>query len=447
CLPRVTATSDRYRGPSANVAVARPMPWDSLMSTGCSQRRTQHDAERYFAGRHQLPQCDEQLARQRDNQCFTGGAAGFGGTGSVPLRQRAVLLEHQKAPSQLDHAAPHPGIACPGQSFLPPTRPALVRRAGQTAITRHRSAVTQAARERLVREHVCGLDAKTADLRQQSDHRMGAAIGLLFQPLQARGLDLPDLLGEQAQSCHLAPQLGQGVGRHRLSLRRAQLLEPLRGRAQGRLEAADAKARERALDPVADPRAVADEVLALTARPLGVLLYTARDRRHAAVFPLAAQPAEKSSLQQRRVEPIGLRPAMFARDGNAVRMDHIGFDAVRPHPTGQPETVAAGFEGDRYPFDGAAGLAGLLAPAMQQSQQSLLARFELLCRVPLDSWNNAGNEPARLAHLDYRNQRAILVESGERSAEVIRLRHGAPRRLFPATMMPCPRRSPHSISE
>src|SRR5207253_10700578 len=37
-------------------------------------------------------------------------------------------------------------------------------------------------------------------------------------------------------------------------------------------------------------------------------------------------------------------------------------------------------------------------------------------------------------------------QSGERSAQVIRLRHGAPRRLFPATMMPCPRRSPHSIS-
>ncbi|HEY1431296.1 MAG TPA: hypothetical protein VGF39_06675 [Stellaceae bacterium] len=87
-----------------------------------------------------------------------------------------------------------------------------------------------------------------------------------------------------------------------------------------------------------------------------------------------------------------------------------------PQPTGQSETVAASLESDRYPFDGVAGLLGLLAPAMQQSQESRFARFELLCRVPLDSWNNAGNEPARLAHLDHRDQRAIFVESGERSA-------------------------------
>jgi hypothetical protein len=38
------------------------------------------------------------------------------------------------------------------------------------------------------------------------------------------------------------------------------------------------------------------------------------------------------------------------------------------------------------------------------------------------------------------------ILDGERSAQLIRLRHGAPRRLSPATMMPCPRRSPHSIS-
>jgi hypothetical protein len=35
---------------------------------------------------------------------------------------------------------------------------------------------------------------------------------------------------------------------------------------------------------------------------------------------------------------------------------------------------------------------------MQQSKQSRFARFKLLCQVPLDPWNNAGNEPARLTH-------------------------------------------------
>jgi hypothetical protein len=65
-------------------------------------------------------------------------------------------------------------------------------------------------------------------------------------------------------------QLGQCVGRHRLSFWRAQPLQPLQIRTQVRLKAADAEAGERALDPVADARAFADEVLALAARPLGV---------------------------------------------------------------------------------------------------------------------------------------------------------------------------------
>ena len=91
-----------------------------------------------------------------------------------------------------------------------------------------------------------------------------------------------------------------------------------------------------------------------------------------------------------------------------------GFDAVRPQPAGRPEAVAPRLEGDRYPVDGAAGLLSLLAPAMQPQQQPCLAWFELLCRVPLDPRNNAGDEPARLAHLDHRDQCVILVESGER---------------------------------
>jgi len=124
-----------------------------------------------------------------------------------------------------------------------------------------------------------------------------------------------------------------------------------------------------------------------------------------------------------------------------------GFDAVRPQPTGQPDAGAPRLEGDRDPVDGAAGLPSLLAPAMQPPPQPCLAWFELLCRVPLDPRNNAGDEPARLAHLDHRDQCVILVQSGERPAHVIWLRHGAPRRLFAATMMPFSRRSPHSISE
>src|SRR6516164_985143 len=68
--------------------------------------------------------------------------------------------------------------------------------AGEPAVTRNRPAVAQAAREGLVREHVGGLDAETANPCRQADHRMGTTVRVLLEPLQAPALDLPDLLGE-----------------------------------------------------------------------------------------------------------------------------------------------------------------------------------------------------------------------------------------------------------
>jgi hypothetical protein len=48
CLPRITATSDRYRGPTANVAAAHPMPCDSSCRPGAqSAGRKRH------VGRHE----------------------------------------------------------------------------------------------------------------------------------------------------------------------------------------------------------------------------------------------------------------------------------------------------------------------------------------------------------------------------------------------------------
>jgi hypothetical protein len=223
--------------------------------------------------------------------------------------------------------------------------------------------------------------------------------------------------------------------------------QPFRRLAQARLEAANAQTRERGFDPVANARALPDQTFALAARPLGVLFCQAGDRSHAAVAAFPSQPAEKGPLQQRGVEPIGLRPAMFARDGDAAGMDHMRFDRMHAQPAGQPEAVAAGLVGNHNPGDRTAGLAGLLTPAMQQLQQRRRVRFQLLQRTPRDPGNNASHQPARLAHLDYRDQRAILVESGERPAQVIDLWHGAPRRFCAATMMPFSRRSPHSISE
>ena len=42
--------------------------------------------------------------------------------------------KHQEAPRQLDHAAPHAGVARWGQPLLPPPRAALIRRTGQAGV-------------------------------------------------------------------------------------------------------------------------------------------------------------------------------------------------------------------------------------------------------------------------------------------------------------------------
>jgi hypothetical protein len=90
-------------------------------------------------------------------------------------------------------------------------------------------------------------------------------------------------------------------------------------------------------------------------------------------------------------------------------MDHVSLDATRRKPARQPEAVAAGFEGQRNPCDCAPGPDRLLLPAMQQTKQPLWAWLQLLAWLTLNPGKHAGNEPARLAHLDDGYDRAILV--------------------------------------
>ena len=82
--------------------------------------------------------------------------------GAVPLRESASLLEHQKAPCQLDHAAANSGVAGSGKSFLPPLRAALVGCSRQTGVTCHRPSISQIARENLTYEHIRRFDPDAA---------------------------------------------------------------------------------------------------------------------------------------------------------------------------------------------------------------------------------------------------------------------------------------------
>ena len=186
-----------------------------------------------------------------------------------------------------------------------------------------------------------------------------------------------------------------------------------------RLEAADAEPRQGTLHPIDDARALADQALALAARAFGVLVLNGRDRHHPAVAALAAQPAQEHPQQHRGVEPVGLRPLVLARDRDACRMNDVHVDAARAQPPRQPEAIATGLVGDGDARDRPSALARLVAPALQQVQQSGLGGRELLQRLAFDPRNAPGDEPARLAHLDDRNERAILVQDGEGSAQIV----------------------------
>jgi hypothetical protein len=59
------------------------------------------------------------------------------------------------------------------------------------------------------------------------------------------------------------------------------------------------------------------------------------------VIPRAALPAEKAPFQQRRVEPIGLGPAMFARDRDAVWVGSPGRACTSLAECARKRTVPA----------------------------------------------------------------------------------------------------------
>src|ERR1035437_8384743 len=137
---------------------------------------------------------------------------------------------------------------------------------------------------------------------------------------------------------------------------------------------------------------------------------------------------------------------MFTRHGYARCMNDVGLDAACPEPARQPEAVTAGLEGDCNALDPAPCFLRFLPPAMQQLQQCVLIDGELLQRLTLDARYDARNEPTRETHFDDGDQRAVRLEGGEASAQVIQLLHGAIHRFTSATMDTISSPPPHSIS-
>src|SRR6266704_224493 len=149
----------------------------------------------------------------------------------------------------------------------------------------------------------------------------------------------------------MAAQFRARVLRQRSPFRRAEASEPFLGLAQGRPEGENAEAREDGLHLVHDPGLFADKILSFPAWPPRILLLNRRDRDHAAMALLAAQPAEKGAHQEFRIEAIGLRAPMFARYRDACGMDNINFDIPCSKPAREPEAVATSLISNRNAFD------------------------------------------------------------------------------------------------
>src|SRR4051794_5116475 len=376
-------------------------------------RRSQDNASRHLARGHHSPQRDQQLSRQRHDQGLARAATGVGRARPVPLRQRTLLLMKQEAPGQLDHPAADAGVARLGEPFFAPPAAALVGGAGEACIAGDGSSIAPGPGKNLMDQHVRCLKADAHDAGEQANHDMRLFFRSLLQALRTGLLNLFDLVPDEPQAGHVSTKFEQRVGRERHPLGRTKHCETVRRLAQRGLEGPNPEADQTALHPVDKARALTDEPLALTVGALSILLRQRRNGRHVAVIGFAAQPADEDTFEQSRVEAICFRPAMLAGDSHAGRMDDVGFDAAGPEPARQPEPVAACLERDHDARNRATLLGGLGTPAHQQTEQFHFAWFELLQRMALDPWNNASDEPTRLAHLDDRNDRAVLLQGSE----------------------------------
>src|SRR5262245_17220865 len=160
---------------------------------------------------------------------------------------------------------------------------------------------------------------------------------------------------------------------------------------------------QRGLDAIDDGALLGGQALALAAGPLGVFLGKGRDRHHLAVIPIAAQPAEEGTLEELGVQSVGLGTPVLTRHCHAGSVDDMRLDTACPEPPRQPEAVPAGLEGNGDACDLVADLLRLVSPSVDQLQQSVLARLELLQWLALDAGYDPGHEPVFLAELDRRD--------------------------------------------
>jgi len=98
-------------------------------------------------------------------------------------------------------------VARLGEPFLSPFAAALVGGASETSIACYSSSIPQFPREDLVHQHVRRFYTNTNNAGDQSDHRVWCITGRLLHTLQARLLDLADLITDEPPALEVAMQL------------------------------------------------------------------------------------------------------------------------------------------------------------------------------------------------------------------------------------------------
>ena len=265
------------------------------------------DALGHHAIPHQVPQGDEQLARQSDDHLLSRAAAVLGAR-SKPLGQRALLLKVEKAPGELDHPPPHPSVAGSGKPLLAALAPAFIGRAREAGVACHGASVAQVPRQDLFDQHVRRLDPHADDADQHQDHQIWSRFRGLLQLLQAGLLDLTYLLADKPPALHIAAQFGERVGRDRFALRRAQMLQALRRLLELGIEVADTKPDQGRLEAVDNTGLLTNEGLALAVGAFGIFLCAGRI---AAILQCSRSP--RSQPRNARFKPSVSRRSVLAR--------------------------------------------------------------------------------------------------------------------------------------
>jgi hypothetical protein len=104
-------------------------------------------------------------------------------------------------------------------------------------------------------------------------------------------------------------------------------------------------------------------------------------------------------------------------------MDDVYLNPLLGQPPCEPEPIAPGLKGNGDARDGATFADCLIAPAVQEAQERGFVQHDLLQGLSFDTWHGSGDQPARLAQLDDRDQGAILIKRDKAPAEIVGLGH------------------------